>query len=1223
MIALKSGMRSPLQMVGIKKTRFLQISLDGPRNFTREIQMPPETWSAKSGFDSAGDPPRGGSSAETGVFRKEGEYWTIGYAGKSFRLRDTKGLGYIAHLLRHPTVEFHVLDLTGGIGGRRDDDETQSLPRGNEDLEKSGMHVTNLGDAGEMLDTQAKAEYRRRLSQLREELDEAKDAGNVDRAEQAEQEIEALTSELSRAVGLGGRDRRAASASERARQSISKTKKSVIERIAQSDSALAEILSRSIKTGTFCSYQPDSPIAWEFGETIAEPQQPPNQEAPRPDADPAPPRAKGQQSRPMVLEVSPFSLAERTAFVGRESESSSIRAAIDRALGGHGSFVMLWDGPGVGKTRLAMEMAEYASSVGFRCSVGHCYEREEPFPYLPIVEIIEYNVARAASLDDYRRRMGNTLAELSRIAPSLRRIFPDLPTPIELPASQQRGFIFQSVSEALARSARLRPQMLVLEDLHWADETTLALLIYLANRIAQLPAVIVGTYRSGYSQQNPALVRTLEELIRKGVRPQKLGGLSKDAVAQMLHELSQREVPQNLLSLIYEESQGYPFFVEEVYRHLLEDGKVFDDAGEFRADIQISEIDVPENVRLIISRRLERLEENETRALAAAAVIGRSFSFQLLNALSQIDVDELFTVIEKAERMGIIIPSSEGPERPFMFNHELVRQTLLARTSGPRQMQLHASVADAIEQLYPHAVRERAGEIANHLIKAGSFADEQKLVRILTMAGNSALDAAAFEEAQQSFQSALSHRAAISAKERADLLARLAIAESGLDQWDTAFANLRESLEIHIGTGDREMIGHSFSELTDALIVAGRFQDGAATARRGLEYLEGDVSADRVRLLDGLSQALAWAEGYEPAHQALEQAIELASQLADPTLLSRVVGVRSIINFHFFRLREAVADGFLCEEMGGTDAPLWQRAVQLRALYPALAYLGRTEQAARVANELEAFARKTGQSFPIALRQSEKAWAEFYEAPDLARLETRLQEAFNSQQHAQFAFWIVSTESQFSIVDFYRGNWGAALSHAEAACNAEPGSSSEGVATGTLFRHLAYNGDRTRALSILNEKRSWMPRLGQKNPRGSWSMLTSVIEGLTMLGERSQAADLYPLSRELLDTGAVALWPISRLTQTIAGIAATAANEWDSAENHFQTAMLQARSSPNHLEQAEINRFQAMMLLDRATPNDQEKAQPLLKEAQKTYKQIGMPRHIDLTRTLLNRSNNR
>src|SRR5258708_9189381 len=182
------------------------------------------------------------TSLEQAIFRKEGEYWAIGYGRKSFRLKDTKGLGYLAHLLRHPAAEFHVLDLAGGVAGQREDDETNQsahgLPRGEQDLEKAGIHIGSLGDAGEMPDEQAKVAYRRRLSELRQELQGAKEVGNVARAERPEQEIDALTSELSRAVGLGGRNRRAASASERARQSITKTIKAVLEPIAQPDSHL-------------------------------------------------------------------------------------------------------------------------------------------------------------------------------------------------------------------------------------------------------------------------------------------------------------------------------------------------------------------------------------------------------------------------------------------------------------------------------------------------------------------------------------------------------------------------------------------------------------------------------------------------------------------------------------------------------------------------------------------------------------------------------------------------------------------------------------------------------------------------------------------------------------------------------------------------------------------------------------------------------------------------
>jgi predicted ATPase len=1177
--------------------------------------MAREMRSARSAAAAIGAPVPSVRSEQKAVFRKEGEFWTVAYGGNAFRLRDTRGLGYLAHLLRHPGVEFHVLDLFGGIAGQREEDESNQsvhgLSRGVEDLDKAGIHITGLGDAGEMLDDQAKVAYRRRLSELREELEGAKELGNVERAEKAEEEIDALTSELSRAVGLGGRNRRAASASERARQTITKTIKSVAERIAQSDAQLADILSRCIRTGTFCSYRPDPdfPIAWEFSRTSTE-----QAEQPTASGDQVSARSDRSRNLPIMLDVSPFSLAARTAFVGREGECNAIHAIIDRALSGQGSLTMLAGGPGGGKSRLAMEMAEYASRVGFKCLVGHCYERDEPFPYLPFVEIIQSGLAQAASLDDFRRRMGDSAPEFAQIAPSLRRVFPDIPQPLELPPAQKRGYLFQSLSEGLARATRTRSCLYILEDLHWADESTLALLTYLANRVTQLPVVIIGTYRDIYADDNPALTRTLEELIRLGIRRLKLSGLSKEAVAQMLNALSKRQAPESLVNAIFDRSQGNPFFVEELYRHLLEDGKPFDAAGQFRTDFKIDEIDVPENVRLIIGRRLERLNENEKRVLAAAAVIGRSFSFRLLTGISRIDVDELFTVIEKAQQMGIIVPSAEGPERPYSFGHELVRQTLLAGISVPRQQRLHAEVAIAIEQLYPDAVDERAGDIADHLRKAGSFAERRRLVHYLTLAGKGALEAAAFEEARRSFLSALSHLTDVDVRERADLLASIAFAERGLEHWEAACANLQEALDTYFTLGDREMIARSCTELSVAFVWAGRLQEAIETARRGLTYLEADVSADRARLLAVLGQFHACAGTYEPAHEALTEALDIASQLSDSKLMAGLFGARSVVNYLFLRLREAAADG---ERAGGSEAPAWDRAVQLQVLCQTFLTLGRIEEGTKILDELESRATKIGQSYSIARCSITRAWLEFGKAADLAKLQTALQQALKSNLKVSFVDWDVFSERELSLVDYFRGNWESALFHAQESFRLEVESSILGSGVGTLFRQMAYAGDRTGALAILDEKRGWLPISGRPNTSGSWSMLALVIEGLVILGEHSQAAQLYPLARELADTGAVALWQIFRFTHTIAGIAAAAAHEWEAAEDYFQTALRQAEFVPHRVEQAEIRRFHAMMLMDRAAPGDRERARRLLRQAGETYEQIGMRAHREITQTLL------
>jgi len=164
---------------------------------------------------------------------------------------------------------------------------------------------------------------------------------------------------------------------------------------------------------------------------------------------------------------------------------------------------------------------------------------------------------------------------------------------------------------------------------------------------------------------------------------------------------------------------------------------------------------------------------------------------------------------------------------------------------------------------------------------------------------------------------------------------------------------------------------------------------------------------------------------------------------------------------------------------------------------------------------------------------------------------------------------------------------------------------------------MAYAGDHAGALAILEKNRALLPASGQQNFRGSWWMLALVVEGLVTLGEQAQAGLHYPLVRELIDTGAVVLWPIFRFTQTIAGLAAAGAHQWKDAEEHFQIAMNQAESLPDRLEQAEIRRFHAMMLLDRQGPGDLKKTKTLLGEALQTYTLIGMPRHLEMTQALM------
>jgi hypothetical protein len=205
-----------------------------------------------------GEKPAAAAVADAASLRKEGEYWTVAHAGTAVRLKDTKGLAYLATLLAHPGREFHVLDLGGGEAG--DVAGSASVAA------QAGLRASDLGDAGDVLDANARGAYRRRLDELREELAEAERFNDSGRAERAREEMEFLAGELARGVGLGGRSRKAASAAERARQNVTRAILAVIRKIADGCPALGQHLQANVHTGTFCRYEPDPrlPFRWEL-----------------------------------------------------------------------------------------------------------------------------------------------------------------------------------------------------------------------------------------------------------------------------------------------------------------------------------------------------------------------------------------------------------------------------------------------------------------------------------------------------------------------------------------------------------------------------------------------------------------------------------------------------------------------------------------------------------------------------------------------------------------------------------------------------------------------------------------------------------------------------------------------------------------------------------------------------------------------------------------------
>ena len=225
--------------------------------------------------------------------------------------------------------------------------------------------------------------------------------------------------------------------------------------------------------------------------------------------------------------------------------------------------------------------------------------------------------------------------EIARIAPALRRVFPDIPPPIELPAELARRYVWNSLSEFLGRAAQGQPLLLVLEDLHWADESTVLLTEYLAPLLPEMPVLVLGTYRDVEVDLQHPLARVIGQLGRRRlVERVNLRRLSFDGVRAMLQALAGQPAPEQLVRVIDRETEGNPFFVEEVYLHLVESGVLLDEHGRVRPDLRLDEVSVPESIRLVLGQRLGRLTASTREVLVAAAVSGRVFASELVGEVA-------------------------------------------------------------------------------------------------------------------------------------------------------------------------------------------------------------------------------------------------------------------------------------------------------------------------------------------------------------------------------------------------------------------------------------------------------------------------------------------------------------------------------------------------------------------------------------------------------------
>jgi tetratricopeptide (TPR) repeat protein len=695
----------------------------------------------------------------------------------------------------------------------------------------------------------------------------------------------------------------------------------------------------------------------------------------------------------------------RRTFVGRENEVRQLQQAFDAALSGQGGLVMVVGEPGIGKTALCEQLATYVALRGGKALVGHCYEEGSlSLPYLAFVEAMRtYVMAREP--DGLRSDLGTGAADVARIISEVR----DRVQGVELrPASDpedDRWRLLQAITSFLRNASTVQPLCIVLEDLHWADRGTLDLLLHVSRNLQGARLLVVGTYRDVEVDRAHPLSGALAELRRSSNFSRvPLRGLTVDEVHRMYEALRGQATPWAQAEAVHRQTEGNPLFVQEVLRYLVEEGFVVREEGRYVAQQGIG-AGIPEGLRDVVGKRLSRLTEKTNQVLSVAAVMGRDFRLDVLQAVAGMSEEDLYNALAEAvERAVVEERSGVGVSVAYKFAHAFFRQTLYEETIAPRRIRLHQQVARALETVYGRRLEEHAAELAEHYAYSSSPEDLTKAVEYGELAAQRATSVFDHGEAERHLQQALKVQEVLDPddiRKRYDLL--FALGEAMLPQenpYRVSETVAKEAYEFAELLNDSTRATRAASQAFDALTRSGGPAGwGSPEGRRWADRAGKHATPgtpDRVRADIALGLAMLSTSRTE-AHDSLRRAVELATTLEDADTFFAAAG-RALSNLLALRdhaLIEQTAQDVLVRSREG--ARTRSLAVCLSGAERVLYENGDKAAAQSLGRELDSLASITG-DIALELATLRRQAFEFYEAGDFDQAIERLeQEQIRSQ----------------------------------------------------------------------------------------------------------------------------------------------------------------------------------------------------------------------------------
>ncbi|HLA24068.1 MAG TPA: protein kinase [bacterium] len=569
---------------------------------------------------------------------------------------------------------------------------------------------------------------------------------------------------------------------------------------------------------------------------------------------------------------------QRGRLVARDAELRELKGYVDLAISGQGQLVTLAGEPGIGKTRLAREGLIYARLRGCRIFAGACYEQEGGVPYLPFVEGFQ-DYLKATATGQVADEAGESGPELVKIIPDLAVALPGLVPSPPLEETHERLRLYDAVADFFVRLSRRAPAVLMLDDLHWADGATLQLLRHLSRRLRGERILLVGTYRDVELDRQHPLADLLRDMNRERLYQRiLLRRLNTDGVRAMIASMfGVDQVSEEFGALIYRETEGNPFFVEEVLKHLVESGAIYREEGRWQRK-EIAEIEVPQSVKEVIGRRLEQVSDACRQTLTIAAVIGKRFDFDVLVRTAEATEDQVLDAIEEAMRSQLLSEEKVGGAVMYDFAHALIRETLYEGLSLRRRMRLHQRVGESLETVYARNMDAVVEDLAFHFAR-GPQADVDKAVAYALRAAEKAQRVHAHEEAVKFYAETLDLlREAGRDAEAADVVEHLAEPTFlATGDREKATALLQEALAYFDRTGDRLRAAEVHRKIGRVLQLTDQFAQAIPHLRQALEvFEEAGNPHDVTRTLVELARAENFSGAFSDSETHARRAQELA-----------------------------------------------------------------------------------------------------------------------------------------------------------------------------------------------------------------------------------------------------------------------------------------------------------------------------------------------------------